>query len=256
MKTILGTILLAAVVTAPASAQNDTWTWKKAVPAGQTVEVRGITGTIRATAATGNQVEVVAHKRARRGDPDDVRIVAEEHADGVVVCAIYDDRSSCDSDRSGRRHRENWNDNDTRVDFEVRIPHGVKFNGQNVSGDVEATGLDARVHAGTVSGDVVVSTSDIANASSVSGSIRVRMGRSDWDGRLSFSSVSGDIDVEFGADLNADVELSTVSGDLDSEWPLSVRSSGRRNTRGRIGSGGRELTFSTVSGSVELRKAR
>jgi hypothetical protein len=251
MKTILGTIALAITVAAPAAAQDDTWSWRKAIPAGQTVEVRGVMGSIRATAASGNQVEVVAHKRAHSGDPSEVRIEVEEHADGVTICALYDGRSSCDSEG----HRGRNNRNDTKVDFEVRIPRGVKFVGQNVSGDVEVTGLDARVKAGTVSGDVRVSTSDIASASSVSGSIRVRMGRADWDGKLGFSTVSGDIDVEFAGDLNADVEMSTVSGDLNSDWPLSVSSGGRRSVRGRIGTGGRDLAFSTVSGSVDIRRA-
>jgi hypothetical protein len=251
MKIILGTLLLATTVTASAAAQDDTWRWRKAIPAGRTVEIRGISGDITASAAAGNEVEIVARKSARSGDPADVRMVAEEHADGVTVCAIYDDRSSCDAE--GRGHNR---DNDTQVDFEVRIPRGVQFIGRNVSGDVEATGLDARVKAGTVSGNVRVSTSDIASASSVSGSIRVRMGRSDWSGGLKFSSVSGDIELEFAGDLNADVEMSTVSGNIDSDWPLTVSSGGRRNIRGRIGSGGRELDFSTVSGNVELRKAQ
>ena len=123
-------------------------------------------------------------------------------------------------------------------------------------GAVEATGLDARVQASTVSGNVRVSTSDIAHASSVSGSLDVRMGRSDWSGDLRFSTVSGDINLEFAGDLNADVEMSTVSGDLDSDWPMSMRATGRRHVRGRIGAGGRELSFSTVSGSVEIRRAR
>ena len=95
MKTILGSILLVTVVAAPAAAQDDPWTWRKAVPAGQTVEIRGIMGTIQASAATGNQVEIVARKSARSGDPSEVRIEVEEHAGGVVVCALYDDRSSC-----------------------------------------------------------------------------------------------------------------------------------------------------------------
>ena len=69
MKSILGAALLAVVVAAPAAAQDDTWSWRKAVPAGQTVEVRGILGTISATAASGNEVEIVARKTARRGDP-------------------------------------------------------------------------------------------------------------------------------------------------------------------------------------------
>ena len=82
------------------------------------------------------------------------------------------------------------------------------------------------------------------------------MGRSNWPGELKFSTVSGDIDLEFAGDLNTDVEMTTVSGDFDSDWPLSVNATGRRQIRGRIGSGGRELSFATVSGSVGLRKAQ
>ena len=252
MKIFSATILLAISVVAPAAAQDkNTWTWRKAIPAGQTVEIRNVTGDVKATAAAGNQVEIVARKS--NGDPESVRIEVDEHSGGVIVCALYDDRASCDNDR-GRGDRSD--EADAQVDFEVRIPRGVKFIGGSVSGNVEVAGLDARVKASTVSGNVRVSTSDIASASSVSGSIHVRMGRSDWDGRLGFSTVSGDIDVEFGSELNADVQMSTVSGDIDSDWPLSVSTARRHAIRGRIGSGGRELAFSTVSGSVQLRKAQ
>lgn len=82
------------------------------------------------------------------------------------------------------------------------------------------------------------------------------VGRSDWTGALKFSTVSGDIDVEFAGDLNADVELRTVSGDLDSDWPMTMNSAGRGQVRGRVRAGGRELSFSSVSGGVELRKAQ
>ncbi|HET9439365.1 MAG TPA: DUF4097 family beta strand repeat-containing protein [Longimicrobiales bacterium] len=253
MKSICGTILIALAAAAPALAQENPWTWRKAVPAGQTVEIRGIRGDIRASAATGNEVEIIARKSARDSDPASVRIVVDEHAGGVVVCALYDGRSSCDAE--GRRTGSSG-ENDTRVDFEVRLPRGVKFKGRNVSGNVEATGLAAQVSARTVSGNVRVSTSDIAEASTVSGSIAARLGRTDWSGELDFKTVSGDIDVEFAGDVNADVEMSTVSGDIESDWPLAVTTAGRHNIRGRIGAGGRALSFSTVSGSVTLRKAR
>jgi hypothetical protein len=57
--------------------------------------------------------------------------------------------------------------------------------------------------------------------------------------------------------LNTDVEVSTVSGTLESDWPMSTtrRRFGPRNMHGRIGSGGRELRLSTVSGTIELKKS-
>ena len=81
------------------------------------------------------------------------------------------------------------------------------------------------------------------------------MGRTDWEGTLSFSTVSGDIDVQFGADLNAEVSYTTVSGNLDSEWPIAMSRGGARSLRGTVGNGGRKLTLTTVSGDVDLRRA-
>jgi hypothetical protein len=251
MKTLRRTMALFAVLTTPAFAQDNAFNWRKQVAAGKTVEVRGVIGDIVATAANGSEVQIVARKSARRSDPASVRIEVVEHADGVTVCAIYEPGDDCHPHDHGQSSR----DNDTRVDFEVRVPRGVKLKARSVTGDIRATGLDARVNASSVSGDVRVSTSDIASASTVSGSVEVQMGRTDWTGTLAFSSVSGDIDVAFGSDLNAEISYNTVSGSIDSDWPISMSRGGSRNLRGTVGSGGRRLTLSTVSGDVDLRRS-
>lgn len=252
MNTLFRTVILTVALAAPLSAQDNPFNYRKTIPAGQTLQIRGVIGDIVATAAAGAEVQVVATKRARRSDESSVEIKVVEYNGGVVICAIYDGSDDCDPDHS----RSNNRDNDTRVDFEVRVPRGVRFKANTVMGDVRITGLDSRVSAGSVTGDVRIATSDIANASTVSGSIEVTMGRTDWEGTLSFSTVSGDIDVAFGADLNADVSYSSVSGSLDSEWPVSMSSGGARHLRGRVGSGGRKLSLSTVSGDVDLRRAK
>jgi hypothetical protein len=251
MKTLFRTAVLTLALAAPLAAQDKPFNWRKAVPAGKTLEIRGVIGDIVATAATGNEVEVVATKRARRSDPSSVEIKVVEHEDGVTICAIYDDSNDCEPGHSRSSNREN----DTHVDFEVRVPRGVRFKANTVMGDIRVSGLDARVSAGSVSGDVRIATSDIANASTVSGSVEVSMGRTDWEGTLSFSTVSGDIDVQFGADLNAEVSYNTVSGNLDSEWPIAMSRGGARSLRGTVGKGGRKLTLTTVSGDVDLRRA-
>jgi Putative adhesin len=252
-------LLLTAVMTSPAMAQDGTWSWQKVIPAGQAIEIKGVIGDIVATAATGNQVRVIARKNARYGDAADVTIEVVEHARGVTICAVYpnsrrDDENEC---LAGARGNSNTRDNDTEVDFEVQVPQGVKFTGRTVTGRVVATGLTADVKASSVSGSVRVSTTGLVQASTVSGSIDVAMGRTDWTDRLVFSSVSGDITLQMPENLNTDVEVSTVSGTLESDWPMSTtrRRFGPRNMHGRIGSGGRELKLSTVSGTIELKKS-
>ena len=84
-------LLLAALTASPAMAQDDTFSWRKVIPAGKAIEIKGVIGDITATPASGNEVEVVARKSARRSDPSSVEIKVVEHADGVTICAVYDD---------------------------------------------------------------------------------------------------------------------------------------------------------------------
>lgn len=248
-------LLLTLAITTTAAAQDETWSWNKVVPAGKTVSIHGIIGDISAEPASGNQVQVIAKKSGNRGDVRDVTIEVVEHEDGVAICAMYPSHSSS-STCYPNRGSSNVRDNDTSVDFEVRLPRGVKFTGSTVTGSVRATGLTADVKASSVSGHVRVSTTGLVRASTVSGSITARMGRADWENTLSFSTVSGGILLEMPENLNTDVRVTTVSGSLDSDWPMTMngRRFSPRNLSGTIGTGGRELKLSTVSGDIELRK--
>jgi hypothetical protein len=252
--TLIGLFMLLAA--APAAAQ-DTWNWRKALAAGKTVEIKGINGDVSATAASGNQVEVIAKKSAERSDPDDVRIEVVEHAEGVTICAVYPHRSGDRANEClpGARGRSNSNNNDVQVAFEVRVPRGVLFTGRTVNGSVRASGLTADAKASTVNGSVRVTTTGLAEASTVNGSITVRMGRTNWTDNLAFKTVNGAITVEMPVDLNADVSASTVNGSLASDWPMTVRGRwGPKHMNGKIGRGGRELDLETVNGDIELRK--
>src|SRR5207253_9443183 len=100
-------------------------------------ESKGVNGDISATPASGSQVEVVAHKSARRADAESVKIEVVEHADGVTICAVYPTPRNSDREnecRPGENGHMNTRNNDTEVDFEVRVPRGVKFYGRTVNG--------------------------------------------------------------------------------------------------------------------------
>lgn len=249
--------LLTSTAALPAAAQ-DTWSWKKAVPAGRAIEIKGINGDVSATAAAGNEVEVIARKSGERSDPASVQIEVVEHSGGVTICALYPHRNGDRANEClpGERGRSNNYNNDVEVDFEVRVPRGVLFTGKTVNGSVRANDMTADVKATTVNGSVRVRTTGLAEASTVNGSINVRMGRANWDQTLAFETVNGAITLELPDDLNADVSASTVNGSLASDWPMTVRGRwGPKRMNGKIGSGGRELALETVNGDIELRKA-
>ena len=261
---VLGLSLVWGTAPSQLQGQDDTFQWDGRMASGQTLEVRGISGNVSAVLASGNTAEVVAEKRGRSSDFDEVEIRMVEENGGITICAIYRpsryQENSCEHDHGDNRddEREHRNIN-VSVDFEVRVPAGVEFVGTTVAGDVEARGLESEVTATTVSGDVYVSTSELAWATTVSGEMEIEIGTLDWD-ELDFNTVAGDITLYLPAGLDADVNFNSLSGDFDTEFEISVRS--RRNrwigsrVRGTIGDGGRELSFNTVSGDVKLRRAR
>jgi hypothetical protein len=268
IRTVLGAALLAllAIPTSGAQAQDDTFEWSGRMSSGQTLEIRGIVGEIRATLASGSTAAVVARKR---GDSDDFHQVAVEMAeDGgtIIICAVYGQWNHGEG-RCHPDHRD-WDDDDRRrknvdmdveVEYEVRVPAGVDFEGMMVTGDIRAEELGSDVSVNTVTGHISVTTTGRAWANSVSGNIEVAMG--DFSGGdLDFQTVSGDITLWLPGDFSADVDFNSLSGDFDTDFDLNIQKKRGRwvgmTLEGTIGGGGRDLKLNTVSGDVELWRAR
>lgn len=244
-----------ALSAAPA-AQDESFQWRGRLDQGKTIEIRGVNGPIRVERATGAEVEVEAIKRARRSDPAEVAIEVLPHADGVTICAVYPSTGRRENECQPGGGHNSTRDNDVEVRWTVRVPAGVRFDGHTVNGDVVALDLASDVEASSVNGDVEVSTSGTAEASTVNGSVRARMGRADWTGTAKFTTVNGGITVDLPANFSAEVEAATVNGSIETDFPLTVQ--GRftnRRMRGTVGNGGRTLELETVNGSIQLRRA-
>ena len=168
---------------APAGAQqraNDRdFSWDGRITNNHWLYVRNLNGSIRVERATGDRAEVTAVKRWRRGNPEDVRIETKRLGgdDGdVIICAFWTENASCDED--GYRSRgDNWRnrDNDTSVEFTVKIPAGVRLGVSTVNGGVTVNGATSEVRASTVNGRVSAQSSGgPVNASTVNGDIELR----------------------------------------------------------------------------------
>lgn len=268
-------LVLAVAWSAPAAADEGYWAsifhdvvegpartsdfrWQGRVPAGQTVEIKGVNGSIRATGAPGDQVEVVATRRGRRSAPETVQIKTLEHEGGITICALYptSDGSRANECLPGDKGHIGSRNNDVSVEFVVKVPAGVRFVARTVNGAIDASGLTADTEAETVNGSVTVQTSGTARAETVNGSVQASMGRADWTSELAIKTVNGSIEVTLPASASTTVDAETVNGRIESEFAVDGGRATKRRLTGTIGGGGRGLALETVNGSIHISQGR
>lgn len=248
---------LALAVSHQAQSSSDEFRWSGRIAAGRTVEIRGINGDVSAEPSLGGEVEVVAVKKAERSNVREVEVRVVEHAGGVTICAVY---PSPDAGRPNECRPDGGNnsvhDNDVQVNFRVRVPQGVHFQGRTVNGNVETGALGGDVDAKTVNGSIKIAAAGVARAKTVNGSITASLGNANWNGALDFKTVNGEIEVGLPSSASADVRAETLNGAISTDFPLTVQEKFRRKEmHGTIGGGGRQLSLKTVNGSIRLRRA-
>ena len=221
------------------------WEWRGAVGRGRTVQIRGITGDIRAVPSTSGQVEV----SARIQQDNDVDMHVTEGASGVTVCAVRKGAQACaDTPLTAPG---------SRVDYEVRLPSGVHFVARTVNGGIAAESLTSDVNAETVNGTVVISTSGTATAKTVNGSIKASLLKPFWKKSPEFSAVNGGISVHIPTNVRAGVRAETRNGRVVSNVSNFQGTATEQTLNGTIGRGsgaGNPLILRTINGTIELKQ--
>lgn len=269
MRNLLIATLLVACVAPVARAQSADFSWSGVIQRGKAVEIKGVNGNVHAEFTSGNDVQVTATKHARRSDVSSVSVQVVQDDGNVTICAVYPTparwyrRSNSRNNRNdgpnecrpGSAGRMNVNDNDVAVDFMVKVPTGVKFFGNTVNGNIEASGLRGDAAVNTVNGRITLETTGIGSAETVNGSIDASIGASTWTESLEFRTVNGSINLRMPKDVNATVHAGMMNGGFQSDFPLMVQSFGGRNRHvdGTIGTGGRALELHTVNGRIHLQ---
>jgi hypothetical protein len=158
-------------------------------------------------------------------------------------------------------------------DLRIQVPfhcslHLSAVNGgsirvEGVEGELDLGHVNGSIEARDVSGSVVAHTTN--------GEVKVVLKRVDRDKPMAFSTLNGDVDVTFPADLRARVRVSSQRGDIYSDFELAAqghagaretRKSGKRHLeldqemQGTIGGGGPEILFKTFNGDIYIRRGR
>jgi hypothetical protein len=230
--------------------------WQGNLQAGQTLEVINHNGQIEASGAAGNEARVAG---TRRGNDDDRDFFIEvvEYSDGVTVCAVH-----AKDKTPGRCHRGGvswesvkWHGNRAKINFDVQVPRGVRFHGLTTNGNVLGHGLDSVVEAATTNGNVDVSTSEWASATTTNGGVRVSIGSAKWSGELEVKTTNGSVDVTLPDSAEFKLDAATTNGGIHTDFPISVQGSfNSKSLSGTVGAGGRELRVHTTNGTIKLTK--
>lgn len=277
---LIGGLAALLVGATPLLAQQDlgrdgtSWKWDGPLASGGSLSLYNINGAIHFTPSSDGNVRLEAVKHVRSGgDPRTVHYAVVRDGNNLVICALWNDQSTCDADGIHNQNRfERGGDRRRNVaaEFSVQVPAGVRMNGNTINGDVSVDRISSdvkantvngtvrvaqvsgQVRARTVNGDVNVDTrSGTVSAETVNGSVQASMG-SGGTGDMRFRAVNGGITITGPSPLNADVDLNTVNGSIDSKYSLNFDRR-RRHADGVVGSGGRQLSATTVNGSITLR---
>ena len=133
-----------------------------------------------------------------------------------------------------------------------------------VSGEITLSGISGSVKAESVSGSVTaehLSDAELVNVSTHSGEI-VYDGAVNSEGRYTFETYSGPASVTLPADAAFDFSCETFSGGIESDFKTASETAGKsrhstmtyRAARGTVNGGGADVTITTFSGPIELRK--
>ena len=162
------------------------------------------------------------------------------------------------------------------IDLTITVPIHTSLSLHTVNdGNILVTGVDGEFDINDVNGEVDLKNiggSVVAHA--LNGRVLATFNRIDPQKPMAFSSLNGDIDVTFPADLKANVSLRTDNGDVYSDFDVKVQPTAPqqtveddrgkggkyrvkidKNVRGTINGGGQEIQFKNFNGNIYIRKA-
>ena len=162
------------------------------------------------------------------------------------------------------------------VDLTITVPVHTSLSLHTVNdGNILVSGVDGEFDINDVNGEVDLKNiggSVVAHA--LNGHVLVTFNRIDPQKPMAFSSLNGDIDVTFPADLKANVSLRTDNGDVYSDFDVKVQPTAPqqtveddrgkggkyrvkidKNVRGTINGGGQEIQLKNFNGNIYIRKA-
>jgi hypothetical protein len=238
--------------------QRNAFEWSGELASGNRLVLRSLNGNIRVERSTGRNLEVVADKKWRRGTPANVTIEVTRINGGrdVLVCARWTPQTECtETEYSMHSRGSGNNNNDTQVEFTIKLPAGADATLNTTNGGIEVLAVSGAINAHTTNGSVAVeSTGGPVEAHTTNGDIDVRMAKLPPRG-TTYGTTNGSITIAIPDGTDANIEARTTFGRIHSDFEMRVSGDlSSRRLSGTIGRGGPLIRLATTNGSVRIEK--
>ena len=161
------------------------------------------------------------------------------------------------------------------IDLTIQVPRRSSLRLRTVNnGDILVTGVEGELDVNDTNGSVTLKgVSGNAIAHALNGKVLVTFDRINPQKAMAFSSLNGDVDVTFPADLKANVTMASDRGDVFSDFDIQLeqralnqtpvqgqREGGRfkvvvdKTVRGKINGGGQEIQYKNFNGNIYIRR--
>jgi bifunctional DNA-binding transcriptional regulator/antitoxin component of YhaV-PrlF toxin-antitoxin module len=225
--------------------------WRKTYeldPSGR-LEITNVNGKIEVQPSEGNQVEVVALKKAKGPSPEAAktalqRININEKASPSAITI------ETKIDRGGGF----MNGGSLQVEYRVKVPAGAEVKFTNVNGGIDLTGLKGRIEAETTNGGV--HARDVAGtiqASTTNGGLDVDIAQMP-EGGVRLECTNGGIKLRLPRDAKATISARITNGGINAD-DLPLETSGEHNRRrldGKLNGGGPRVDIEGTNGGITI----
>ncbi len=235
--------------------------------AGGEVTVETTNGSIHVETWDGDEVRVVARKKARGDDAAEAReilqqieVQIEERGGSVKI--------SAEIPRSG------WFEgNSATVSFEITMPSDAELDASSQNGSIEVRELGAGARLETQNGSITargvggrleaesnngsIKAYDVrgaVQAETTNGSIKAEITSTDLGDDVRLATTNGSIELRLDAGVSASVTARTRNGSVSSDFEGGVQDRRRRTLDLDLGGGGPRVELKSSNGSIRLRE--
>jgi DUF4097 and DUF4098 domain-containing protein YvlB len=215
---------------------------------GGSFSISNVNGSITVTGGSGNEVKIVATKKAdNQDDLDEIEIVISDSASEISVETELGDSKSWYS----------HNSSSGQVTYTITVPAGTTLDSvETVNGGVDISGVSGKVVAESVNGDLEIS--DLAGdvrVSTVNGSIEASFSRLEGQQSVKAETVNGRVTISLPADADVEITADTLNGGINGrDFGLEAdKGFVGSDLNGKIGNGSARLNIDTVNGAIRIK---